>query len=343
MIVRNEAAVIARCLDSVKDLVDYWTIVDTGSTDDTVKVIRQTMRGIPGNVHKRKWVNFGHNRTQALRLAKGTAQYLLQMDADYELVRQSALPRLTADAYMVSFEGPLDWRVPQLISGSKDWYYVGSAHEYLTCDEPYTKANLDAIVYRNHGDGAGMHTRSQRNLELLLKDEMNERTVFYLAQTYKDLGDTPKAVQYYTKRIAMGGWDEEIFYSTWQKGLLSQDPAVLLDAWQLRPTRAEPLHSLAMLYNRQGKHDLAYLFATKGLKTPYPPDILFVQRSIYHYEMLFEWSIAAYWAGEVVAAHRANQELLKMELPDNIRNQVIINQKWCEKALAKSASQSKQR
>ena len=35
MIVKNEEAVLARCLDSVRDLVDEIIIVDTGSTDRT--------------------------------------------------------------------------------------------------------------------------------------------------------------------------------------------------------------------------------------------------------------------------------------------------------------------
>ena len=35
MIVRNEAPVIRRCLDSVMPIIDSWVIVDTGSTDGT--------------------------------------------------------------------------------------------------------------------------------------------------------------------------------------------------------------------------------------------------------------------------------------------------------------------
>ena len=32
MIVKNEAHVIRRCLDSVRPFVSHWVIVDTGST-----------------------------------------------------------------------------------------------------------------------------------------------------------------------------------------------------------------------------------------------------------------------------------------------------------------------
>ena len=40
MIVKNESAVIKRCLDSVKEIIDYWVIIDTGSTDDTKEIIQ---------------------------------------------------------------------------------------------------------------------------------------------------------------------------------------------------------------------------------------------------------------------------------------------------------------
>ncbi len=40
MIVKDEAAVIERCLDSVRPLIDYVLIEDTGSTDRTQKIIR---------------------------------------------------------------------------------------------------------------------------------------------------------------------------------------------------------------------------------------------------------------------------------------------------------------
>jgi glycosyltransferase involved in cell wall biosynthesis len=71
MIVKNEAEVLPRLLSSVKDYIDYYVIVDTGSTDDTIALIRQEMAGygIDGEVHERPWVNFGVNRQQSLELA----------------------------------------------------------------------------------------------------------------------------------------------------------------------------------------------------------------------------------------------------------------------------------
>jgi glycosyltransferase involved in cell wall biosynthesis len=61
MIVKNESEVIRRCIESVKDYIDYWVICDTGSTDDTKKIIQETMDefGIKGELHDREWVDYG--------------------------------------------------------------------------------------------------------------------------------------------------------------------------------------------------------------------------------------------------------------------------------------------
>ena len=71
MIVKDESKVITRGLATVKPLISYWVIVDTGSTDGTQEIIKKFMEDIPGELHERPWKNFEHNRNQALELAKG--------------------------------------------------------------------------------------------------------------------------------------------------------------------------------------------------------------------------------------------------------------------------------
>ena len=77
MIVKNESSVIQRCLDQLVGIVDYISICDTGSTDDTVSIIQQwiTRNKKDGNiengtVHHHIWKNFGHNRTLSARSAQ---------------------------------------------------------------------------------------------------------------------------------------------------------------------------------------------------------------------------------------------------------------------------------
>src|SRR5882724_9077499 len=103
MIVKNERAVIERCLASVKSLISHWVIVDTGSSDGTQEVIRSFLREIPGQLVERPWVNFAHNRSEALDFAVGKADYLLFIDADevLEFDADFVWPELAADAYSI--------------------------------------------------------------------------------------------------------------------------------------------------------------------------------------------------------------------------------------------------
>ena len=84
MIVKNEVKTIQRCIESVEKFIDYWVIVDTGSTDGTQEIIQNLMKekGIPGELHEREWVDYSTNRNQSLELAKGKADYRLIIDAD---------------------------------------------------------------------------------------------------------------------------------------------------------------------------------------------------------------------------------------------------------------------
>ena len=142
MIVKNEAHVICRCLESVLPLIDSYLIVDTGSTDGTQEVIREymTSHNIPGAVEERPWINFAHNRNQALELGVATgADYLLFMDADDILTYEPDYTRpdlFDKDAYYthIHYSGTHYDRM-QLISTKLKWAWVGVVHEVVVCPE----------------------------------------------------------------------------------------------------------------------------------------------------------------------------------------------------------------
>ena len=336
MIVRNESQVIERCLQSVIPYIDSWVICDTGSTDNTPEIIERTLKNIPGKLHHTKWVNFGHNRSELLRRAKGAGDYLLTLDADWTLAVDNALPTLTADANLIRFAGDLDFALPTLIRGDRDWRYEGAAHEYLTTDGTFSREVLDGVRFINHSDGADSHRRIERNRQLLeedlKRDPDNLRTILYLGMSYRDLGMTDKAVEYLTKRVVHGGWEEEVFYCLYQIGklLLTNQPAegiaTLLMAWQRRPQRIEPLVTLANYYRVRGEYHLAALYAEKACQTPYPNDILFVERDVWTWRAAFELSIALWYTGDQTRSLELSRQLLESnDLPPHIEPYVRRN------------------
>jgi glycosyltransferase involved in cell wall biosynthesis len=81
IITKNEAASIARCLDSVS-WADEMIVLDSGSTDDTVNICR---RYTP-NVHQTDWPGFGPQKNRALERATG--DWVLSLDADEWVTRE---------------------------------------------------------------------------------------------------------------------------------------------------------------------------------------------------------------------------------------------------------------
>ena len=89
MIVKNEAHVIVRCLESVRPLVDYVLIEDTGSTDGTQQIIADWLAAanIPGRVIEEPWRNFAYNRSHVMEKLRevDSVDYALIIDADDRL------------------------------------------------------------------------------------------------------------------------------------------------------------------------------------------------------------------------------------------------------------------
>ncbi len=315
MIVKNEAKVIARCLESVKPLVDAFAIVDTGSTDGTQAIIRSVMAGTPGEVYERPLEELrpqtAPKRSSLARAHTSPGDYLFVIDADDLVVipPRFAFPPLTKDSYQLRVEdaGTSYLRV-HLFRADLDYRYVGVLHEVLTSAGTRTMGRIDGLVYKRTGGGArSVNPNKYRNdaavLEAALAAEpQNARYAFYLAQSWRDCGEDEKAITAYERRARMGGWSEEVYFSLYEAARLSakvgkDDPIVIdayLRAFEFRPTRAEPLSGLAAHLRELGRRNAAYPFARAASEIPRPDDILFVDDSVYAWRALDELAIAAY-------------------------------------------------
>ena len=157
MIVKDESPVIRRCLESVKPHIDHWVIVDTGSTDGTQDLVRELLADIPGTLYERPWKHFGHNRTEALELARGTADYTFIIDADDEFVAPDGMPELDpqVDAYDIVLEGTgISFPRTLVVSNRHAWRFVGVLHEYITTDGTTRRDALQGVRTHFGQDGA---------------------------------------------------------------------------------------------------------------------------------------------------------------------------------------------
>jgi len=334
MIVKNESKNIKACLESAKPYISNWVIVDTGSTDDTKEIIRLTMEGIPGILHDSPWKNFGVNRSQALAWARGfNSGWLLLLDADMTVwIDPAFVPDHNVEAYTVAMEDSgTNWRLPLFVNGNLMWQYIGACHEYLAPDpnRPYKQTPTDSVRVKFNPTQtwpAKQHWYAGLLEEDLLENPNNPRTIFYLAQTYREMGDT-RARDLYLKRADMGGFEEEAWYAQYRAALLAEWPTrmvELLKVWQRRSTRLEPLYDLVKELNQQKLHLAAYVLSSVELTKC--SDVLFVSNYVWDWGIDFEHSIASWWVGERAEFNTLSKKLLKNpRLPDNVREAVERN------------------
>lgn len=315
MIVRNEAGRIERCLKSLDGYVDCYAIVDTGSTDDTVQRIKDfyALRGIPGVVKRSIFVNFEQARNEALLLAwelPDKYDYILLVDADMVMVVEDKdfKSKLTAPSYeVVQKGGTTRYYNKRLVHRNTPGKYRGVTHEYLDCG---MSAHFDGFWFVDHADGANRKDKFDRDIALLLKametEPNNERYQFYLAQSYREAGRHAQAADAYKKRVAMGGWDEEVWDSQFNYAHMLMNMGdeggfirELLVAYNMRPSRAETLYDLAKHYREKpNMQATALMFAKKAMEIPPSKDFLFVNDYVYTTGCREEVSITSFYSGD---------------------------------------------
>jgi|TARA_Y100000034_G_scaffold102324_1_gene127138 tetratricopeptide (TPR) repeat protein len=181
---------------------------------------------------------------------------------------------------------------------------------------------------------------SQRELAQIPDDQ---RSTFYLAQSYKDANEVQKAIEKYSKRIELGGCIEEVFYSYLQLGLLflhvKDDTKTaekhLLDAAKTNPQRyAEVAYPLVKYYRSKKDYTSAVFWgcsslpslkvnAKAGINTS---NYLFYQKDIYTWRLKDELSLALYYFDTKPFAKKLMEELLD-EAPIEQRERIKQNLK----------------
>jgi glycosyltransferase involved in cell wall biosynthesis len=288
MIVKNENKAIRRLLKSARSIIDYWVIVDTGSTDGTQEIIREALVGIPGELHERPWVHFAHNRNEALQIARKKADFILILDADHQLIVSSSFKKeiLWQEFYLLKLSGQgSDHYRPLLINNDPAWIWEGVIHETMVSSckmqgEVLKELSVDCSSMDGwRAQDPKKYYRDAEILEKALEEEpFNSRYVFYLAESYDRVHEYELALKNYEKRAQMDGEPAETFWTLFCIGTLQEklgmDPETVIrsycKAYEFDPTRAEPFHRLSIYLLNKNCLSLSYIVAkfALDLKTP---------------------------------------------------------------------------
>jgi len=350
MIVKNESRIIRRLMESVVSIIDSYCICDTGSTDDTIEIIRDfmTSAGKMGEVYSEPFKNFGYNRTHALERAALWAEHALLLDADMKLVisPEFSANNLTADVYTIlQRNGGLDYFNTRIVRTGVGIRCVGPTHEYYDVPGGKVTEQIKSLVIEDIGDGGAKADKFERDVRLLLQgleDEPgNVRYMFYLANSYRDLGRHSLAAEWYKKRFEAGGWIEEVFYAAFELGnmhkILGNTAEAIywwMEAYNHHPKRAESLYEIVKHYRIVGKQKIGQVFCDIARSIPYPSsDVLFIKSDIYNYLLDYEHSILAYYSGAKIDHYN----YLKLVGYDYNKINVLSNYVFYVKKLTKMA------
>jgi glycosyltransferase involved in cell wall biosynthesis len=286
MMVKNEEARITVSLDSMRDYTDTFIILDTGSTDKTIEIIRDYCKknNITLHLKEEPFVNFEVSRNVSLDFAdevlpKDKPRFLLLLDCNDELQNASVLYDFVKnyDGEQTGFHLRQQWwngtssdtyYNMRMVKSHCGWRYKGVVHEYMRNIHDERAGVTKNTALRVQGpvlfqdrtkDDDKSAKRFSRDKPLLyneyIKDSHEPRTLFYLGQTCGCLGNNQEAYKYYILRLKEGGFEEERYHSYYRLGELSRGlnhPWEESFNWYMKAfshsQRVEPLLKVAEYY-----------------------------------------------------------------------------------------------
>lgn len=205
MIVKNEEETLAKCLDSVKDIVDEIIIVDTGSTDST----KEIASFYTTKVFSFKWID-DFSAARNFSFSKATKDYILWLDADDIILKDDRTELLQlkqsidedVDVVMMKYNVGFDelgnvnlsYFRERLVKRSNNFEWKDKIHEYIDIDGKIVNSSICITHKKNKSN-------FQRNLKIFKKMKPNRRSL------------SPRSLYYYAKELYFNEkYDHSISY-----------------------------------------------------------------------------------------------------------------------------------
>lgn len=359
MIVKNEEDTIARCLDSINDLVDEIIIVDTGSNDSTKEIVRR----YTNNIYDFEWVDdFSIARNYSF--SKATKEYCMWLDADdvlleadrqkFKLLKQTLDPIVDTVIMKYNMGTRDDGSIActfcreRLVKRSNNFKWHDPVHEYIIFSGNFLNSEV-AITHKK------IHPPSKRNLEIFEKyiekgNELSERNWFYYARELRNFQQIDKAIIYYNKFLAtsdglMSNYlDSCIDLSECYhiKNDSENELKTLLRYFEYDVPRAEILCKVGYYHKEKGDYEKAKIWFEIATKSSKPTQTWgSVMHQYWDYIPYMELCSCAYKLGDIDGAIAYNQQAALAKPNDEkiLHNRIYlatIKQKLVERHLNKA-------
>lgn len=250
---------------------------------------------------------------------------------------------------------PHPTRVSPALGTEDGWHYTYPVHEVASLgpDRGGALINVPSYVRMEAIPGVDPTAKSParwRDFDLptlrqaSLDDPGDTRVAFYLARTLQAVDMDDEAMDAYARRIDMGGWFQEVFFSHYERGrILAARPGAdptpeFVAAAAIDPDRAEPYVALAQWHDeranacgegpladacRAGHRARGLIVARAALarvRAGLPDGKLFVLRDVYEWMAELQVSLHGYWLADAMgtpcAEGRALARSLARRMPD---------------------------
>ena len=297
IMVKNGGPQFEEMLTKNLPMIDCWTILDTGSTDNTLEIISRVLFGKKkGQLYCEPFVNFRDSRNRCLDLAGKTCKYTLMLDDTYiiEGDLREFLNVVRGDQFCDSHSlyvksNDNEYVSNRILKTDRNLRYIYKVHEVIN-----SKNNTNVIVpmkkstifdYRCDYMETRTMSRKQYDIQTLLKELEEEpdepRHLYYLGQTYNVIGDFEKAYEYFIKRVEHvneGFVQEKIdacFEAARNANFKLNKPwsiceNLYLKAYEMDKTRPDSLYFLGIHYNEVKNYDKAFFYFKEAFRLGYP-------------------------------------------------------------------------
>lgn len=323
MIVKNSGEILRQCLLENKKYIDRWTILDTGSTDNTCEIIESCLCDIPGQLHHSGFVDFSTARNEVLSLSLNMCKYQIILDDSYIIrggkMLRKLLKKSKKDCLMMFIGKYVEnylrdsYLSKRIIRSSSVLRYKYRVHEeiqviesklgILDCSMVNNSPSvfIDDLTFETHTKRS--FSRYDNDIELLHQDLVDnptdERVMYYLAKTYQVMDNHKMALEFFKKlrRKAevradfLFASNYEIsnieYYDNIKNNVSSATEKYRVDMEELKlgfSGRVEPYYKLAVIAKDENRLDDASELLLEGLKIPKPTGCgTLVELDIYEY------------------------------------------------------------
>lgn len=231
MIVKNSGDILRECLRSIKPYISKWTILDTGSKDDTPDIIKEEMIGVPGSLFFEDFIDFSTSRNRSLDLACSSGiqcKYQIILDDSYVLHGGENLLKILTNSKKKSFNISINscseekYYSLRIIKTSCNYRYINKIHEIINTGKDSVEILGRDFVYIKDVNPMDHKTRTMNRLKsdiILMKTHLEEhkddtRMMFHLSMTLKLIGDFKGCLKYLEKMVTIKNLHKEYEFSS---------------------------------------------------------------------------------------------------------------------------------